>query len=850
MTIKLFILATSILAISLPAIAEISKTIDSTSLSESITKPRWLSIPHSRLVLNPAGGYDFQPMKPPIADGFGPGLSANLAYWVGKGEPVKLPMFWSWQPVVKDSKFASGVVGESIDLLHDDKVELQKSDVNVEIAPDMTRVILNKDGYGHLECKLDVDLDKTPYVLVDIKTINNSRWALKINDGTLASDAYLKGDTSDSGDYLADIRAITGWKGRKSLSIKLFIVGDANSIIECPVLKCVGPKTDCPSLEVKNTTWAPHAITIDAICPLLNTKLTAATFFADESTIAQTIHVNDTQPVSLILRGYFPDGKVHWDSSHRALIFDAKDYRAVLAINRDAEWLGTSPSCVKALTGNLDKTGASGMWTIIVDDVKPGDDICLVTRFSVKNFSNGNILEKAVNMVNTNSLSKALKTRESTWNKILARVPQPQDFSMHSINDRGITPEQIQRAYYRAWVFLMQDILPPMPENGYTYPQVTCGKPSLWSEGHPKSKGSAQWESIVAMLFTACIDPESTWASFEGMMSLVDDKGMMGGEGLPARHSQAAWVLFTETGDKEHLRKCYPAMKRLLQWKIDDPRWVYKGLTEEGMKDIEFVFHALMDLQYMIKITDTLDMPSESAYWQGQRAILSKNLKKWFWDKPGGSVYRVYSEKTDKRSSPDSSWSIPTIVLPPGIMNRQERMSIIKLFKSSLDPNMPFLIWNLTKHPSLSYTMRGAYQYGLVDEASDLAEAIMRDISAAGEFAETYHQAFPPVTTGVTPSNFGAMNIIDAALWHNGIMYGDGLPVIIRLPYSSGVENLSIRGKRISVRFDEKDIVTLTGDGLNLLRLPEGYTSIRGEAAPCWRGNLKTGSQLTLQFNN
>jgi hypothetical protein len=125
----------------------------------------------------------------------------------------------------------------------------------------------------------------------------------------------------------------------------------------------------------------------------------------------------------------------------------------------------------------------------------------------------------------------------------------------------------------------------------------------------------------------------------------------------------------------------------------------------------------------------------------------------------------------------------------------------------------------------------------------------MRDIAATGEFAEGYNQwVYPPTTEGVTPSVFGAANVIDASLWHNGIMYTDGLPTIVRLPNASGVSNLSIRGSRIDVSFDRTgDGVTIGGRGLSYLTMPNGFQAVKtGSGEIQWRGTLVIGGKLTL----
>ena len=89
--------------------------------------------------------------------------------------------------------------------------------------------------------------------------------------------------------------------------------------------------------------------------------------------------------------------------------------------------------------------------------------------------------------------------------------------------------------------------------------------------------------------------------------------------------------------------------------------------------------------------------------------------------------------------------------------------------------------------------------------------------------------------------------MIDCALWKNGILIGDGLPIPVHTPNAMGVENLSSRYGPINTRFKGDDVV-LWGEGLSGLDMPQGFTTatlcegIRG-----WQGKLPVGKQLALK---
>lgn len=124
-----------------------------------------------------------------------------------------------------------------------------------------------------------------------------------------------------------------------------------------------------------------------------------------------------------------------------------------------------------------------------------------------------------------------------------------------------------------------------------------------------------------------------------------------------------------------------------------------------------------------------------------------------------------------------------------------------------------------------------------------MADAGMRDVTRAGEFSETYGEdAGRPVPDGVRPSVFGARHAIDDVLWHNGIVYDEGLPILLAPPSVGGVTNLRVRGVPISVTFGPAPgRVTLSGPGLKSLRLPTAMDGTR------WQGAVAPGRQLALE---
>jgi hypothetical protein len=452
----------------------------------------------------------------------------------------------------------------------------------------------------------------------------------------------------------------------------------------------------------------------------------------------------------LIVMGSAPAGATPaWDAARHAVTWHTEAMAFALAVP-DGRWI---------------PTGSASTWAVGID---ASGETVVSARFAPLPVDVGTLAAAAAGEVRTpEAFDVARLSEEAAWSARLARIPRATDFTLRILDADGVTPDAIRRRYDEAWAFILSDTLPPMPENGFPYPQVACGKPSLWGEGHPRARASAQWESVLGIQYLAIAEPDVAWDAFDGMMSLVDAEGTMNGEGLPSRHAETAWALYSRTGALDRLRANYPAIRRLLLWKARDPRWMHKGATGENTKDSEFVSSAMKDMGFAAKVALALDMPGEAAFWRRGQAELAADMRRWFWESPGGDPYEWYDADTGRRWGKDSSWTLESLALPIELLGAPQRDSLLRLFRAGRDDAKPFLVGNLTKQPNLSPTRDGLALHGRPEEAAALAEAQMRDITRADSFAETYNQETPLLGTGVRPSLFGALNIVDGVMYHN-----------------------------------------------------------------------------------
>ena len=832
------------------------------TLREPVTTPRWLSLPDSRLVINPT-----MSSAPAVPPSLAPSLPLNLAYYVGE-TPVRLPHFWAWQTNAQNAPPVDITSGPAADFTPAASTRWIAERAAVRFVNGQMRLTVLSGSFGSLTTDTTVDLEKTPFLLVQVPRCAG-QWALKVNSGQQAADTYIQADTSQTGNFCYDLRTLTGWHGKRAFKLILFAIGINNSSVTVSGLRFAGTRDTVPALNPQETLWFPHQITTQARTTDGDMQTDSVVGLADTQTVVQKLHIRRANAQSLILSGQIGTGTSRWDDTRRMLIVEGEGYRAVIAVSRAARWMGGFASELERLAGRngLPTVPANGAWALTFDNAQTGEDIIVAARFAPASENApaqiAELMTSVAPLATPQGITSALDAQAAAWNQRLNRVPHPLDFSLHTLDARGATAEAIRRTYYKAWVFLFANILPPQPENGFAYPQMPCGKASLWDEGAVHARPSSQWESFIAMQFMACVAPDAAWQAYAGLLSLVAADGSLGGEGLPSRHAQTAWVLYSETGDKARLAKVYPALKRLLLWKAANPRWLYKGATPPDEKDSEFVVHALMDMLYAQRITNTLNLPEETAFWQGQINALDASYHVWFWtrsDAVSEHTYRLFRATAGKREEPDRSWNLQGLVLPPALLTVGERDTFLRLFRASINRGTPFLIGQLAGFPKYNFTQRGIWQYGAPDETTLMAESALRDTTLAGEFSENYLQNFPPAPTGVTPSVFGAAQILDGALWRNGVI-GDGSSLLAPLPGAVGVMNLHVPAAMttgearptpetsIDVLFDSVDKqVTLQGSCLKSLRLPDGFQTITlPDGTPRWRGKYPTQGGIPLE---
>lgn len=394
--------------------------------------------------------------------------------------------------------------------------------------------------------------------------------------------------------------------------------------------------------------------------------------------------------------------------------------------------------------------------------------------------------DKAVaNVVSVFSMPVAdsLASAKSRMDKLLAKVPKP---SVTGLKRDGISAKEHLKAYYMAWSFLFQSTIDPLPENAaYPYPQMSLGKGALWAEGDPICPATCGWESFLGIQWLALADPEFGWKAYQGIMSLVDAEGKLGGESLPSRKAQTAWVLFQQKADRERLAAVYPAIKRYLQWREQNPRWIYGNNVAPDEKDIEFAASWSFDAGFAIQIAETLGITGDAAMWREKQQAMVSNMKAWFFRDPA-ELHQFFFTDKGVHSTPQRNEVRPIMILSalatPGLpADMRERLNA--LFDKHFRRDAPNAGFNYTKYPDNQFTALGLMD-GRHPQTRPFIEAILRDSIRCGEFAETIEvkPGNPVMPGGVKPSLFTAINIIEFTWLLNGARFDGGRPASCEIP--------------------------------------------------------------------
>ncbi|MFD0713073.1 S-layer homology domain-containing protein [Paenibacillus sp. GCM10027626] len=796
---------------SVPASADLRETGDK--------QRRDLSIPGSKIVINP---YDFKQLGGTTASQYSnrSTLPLNLGYlntasprtsreladmvMLYKGIPgADGDVQYGWRPDIGDqTMWTIGLPdqGKPSDLLVE---RAGDHGVKLTVAADASppwQAIYTKN-------MVTVNLDDTPMLEVTVSALTG-RWALKVNDGT--SEYALQLDSSKEGNYLFDIRQLTGWTGTKSFRVYLFAVGQSASVT-FDNLQILSVTEQIEGAISYTTEWTPASLPFQAAYQD-GSAIEGEDFFYNEQTVVRTADLSGITAANsdLYLAGKY-SGNIQW--ANQVLTVDQGAHSYAIAVNGAASAANiryfASESDMLAGKDALTQAPAAGFWLMELDAQQLPNGKLIVAAAVGTAADSANLASWALAPLTAN-LPQIRAGREAYWDQYLTSVPRPERFDMPTIMRKGATAAAVKHDYYTAWVLLAQNVLPQ--DAAYPYPQMATGKASMWDEGEPANPFTASWDSLMGIQLYAYIDPNTAWDAFRGLMSLVQTDGQLGGESLPSRKAQTALILYEATGDIDSLTDVYPALTRYLNWRIANPRWIYGTHDNPDERDAEFVVSALIDIQRMEEIAAILGRTADVADWAAKRQAFFDQYKVWFWETPSSLPVQYYDVATGSRNPANALWVTTGLYLDE--LAGSYLTTMLQLFNNWFNEEQSFAGFVNPKQPDWGYTIYGLINKGQTEKAAKMVEIAMRDIVRTGNvFAENYTNDSPPVPQGVRPSLFGMVQLIENVLLRNGLDYDKGTPYAVRLfADDNGVSNLLIRGKKLNYTINgENGMIALSG---------------------------------------
>jgi hypothetical protein len=761
---------------------------------------RWLTVPMSRIVVNP---YDFNQPTSEVTQNSGPQLPLSAGYYAhNQADRVPSLLMVYRRPAGEPNPQPPAVeFADDFDQL--DPAWSAEPGVSASVSDSRLTMTLPESApnpWGALTRELTVDVDAFPLVSIEVVGVAGA-WALKVNDGSAAVDTVLQGDTTATGSFSYDLRQLAGWTGTKTFLLRLFVVERGAPLVVEGISVHGRPTSWLREATAHSTSWRPEALdfTVDYDD---GGSLRGYDVFHDTTSISRVLEGSNGEG-GLALTGRFT-GHVDHDRSLGTLTVRADAFSYAVTVGAAAR-VTYYRSEVDMLAGGptLPEPPAAGFWAVEA----PAAGTTVGIGFAYRGEGTQAAAERALAAATADGARDARDRWQRYWNDVLARVPAPSDFALPAVPAQGVTADDVSATYYRAWHFMHANLLPEAPEVDYPYPQVAAGKPSMWNFGADGSRPSASWDSLLGIQYLAYSEPDLAWQAFLGLMSLVDNTGRLGGESLPSRKAQTAWILYNLSGDTQRLAACYPDLSRHLIWAQANPRWIFGDHDFPDERDAEFVVSLLLDLGYAARIAATLGIEADVQMWHDRAGQLTADYGDWFFPADGSAptLQYHYLEGSHPDSPGNTLWVCTGLHLPQ-LTDTQQRL-LRERFLDTYRPDATLAGWGFpdVKAPDVTYVAYGLLERGLVEQADVFIQANIRDIVRAGTFAEVYDDPPEgPVGTGVRPSLFGAVNLVDFVWLRNGYRADDGEPLFVRLPGADGgLSRLTLRRRRLDLDVDD-----------------------------------------------
>lgn len=662
--------------------------------------------------------------------------------------------------------------------------EAIQSENGIKLVNDKDKNHKSVSIYKEFVNTVSIDLYKSPILRIKIAD-NTNRVSIKLRqsgegfvDGvsvTLAEN--ILGDGIFNFNIIDEVNEIAGWdKPNRAFIIEVTLsgYGEVNIDDMCFIDK----KPELKDADQFETSWYPHKLPFSA--DYGDVMIKGKDYIYDEYCIIRSFLASFIKSNSKIVLCSAYQGEVEF--CNNTLLFSRGKLKYGISLNKKIVSLSfyKNQNDMLSDSNKLSHPYEDGFLRFEVEDIN--SEVSIIIGFSKPEEGNNELQTRIIEVASTAKNSERIEQIAEMYNEYLETVPHPISFKIdkvpNTIGKNNLIADEIavKESYYKAWLFLYQDILPPSPEIGFNYSQMACGKPSLWGYGDRQCPYTAAWESLIGLQFYSYIDSKLAMDCFKGFMSVVNpETGLIEGESLPAIRGRTAWVIYSNSKDKDFLMECYASIKKSLMWSFENPQWLFGGVPST-VKECDFMWSAMVDLDFTRKIAREIGFADEILYWDKVEKEQLQNCKDWFYETPNSMPFGYYHSDIKRRDRYHDF--IEAAGLSVQCLDGDYSISMINGLKVGFNPEKFYCGLTGLKYPNNMLTWNGLILHGEKGMALKFIQASLRDVVLSGSFGEAIKQDSDGrvYCVGVLPSLFNAGLVIDAVLMMNGIRLVNGEP--------------------------------------------------------------------------
>jgi len=309
--------------------------------------------------------------------------------------------------------------------------------------------------------------------------------------------------------------------------------------------------------------------------------------------------------------------------------------------------------------------------------INPGDTQTLAIGFAgywsgsqeVADEVAGKLAQRA-EIARQKAFGDAISVSRHLWRDLLATAPTL----------KGDWPAEWVALYYKAWVTVWADLVPPVDFGGWrtARPVVTCLR-----IGDTMFSNPASWEGALGALLLSLADGKLGCECMEAIYDTTEEDGYIS-ETLGCRRGTAlacvepwiAWACYRQSGDKDFLRRIWERVRKNLAYRLHFP--VFKHGTVFNLRNYAY---CNISARAAMKIGLAIECPAEELAQVQQMVTESERIVHAFWNEERG-CHHASIDPNERAGGPAAAFAdgtdAATLVALLGVARPNERQRMVE----------------------------------------------------------------------------------------------------------------------------------------------------------------------------